>query len=97
MWSWSSCDRKIQRTSSGSTTEKTFCSHWSRPKSTLVSMITGSAPRITALWAPRKPPAGSAARVGISQVSGVIASGVVGSSSGFMAVLRVRGDEYSLE
>src|SRR4051812_43971983 len=91
MWSWSSCDRKIQRTSSGSTTEKTFSSHWSRPKRTLVSMITGSVPRITALWAPRNPPAGSAARVGISQVSVAIGSGGGGSSSGFIARSSARG------
>ena len=53
MWSWSSWDRKIQRTSSGSTTENTLSSQASRPNSTLVSTMTGSRPVITALCAPR--------------------------------------------
>ncbi len=96
MWSWSSWDRKIQRTSSGSTTENTCSSQESRPKRTLVSTMTGSRPAITSAVAPTYPPEGSTPRVGISQVSGAISSGVVGSSSGFMTV-PLLGRRYSVE
>ena len=47
VWSMSSCDRKIHRTSSGSTSEKTSASHCVRFPGVPVSTITGSAPRIT--------------------------------------------------
>ena len=60
MWSWSSWERKTQRTSSGSTTEKTYASHASRTSEQPVSTITGSAPRITRLLMEKKAPPGSA-------------------------------------
>ena len=47
VWSPSSWERKIQRTSSGSTTENTFSSHSSRCTGAPVSTMTGSAPRMT--------------------------------------------------
>jgi hypothetical protein len=47
VWSTSSCDRKIQRTSSGSTSENTSWSHCWRLAGVPVSTITGSGPRIT--------------------------------------------------
>ena len=82
MWSWSSWDRTIQRTSSGSTSEVTWSIHASRTRSEPVSTITGSAPRITRLCAPKKAPDGSAANVGTSQVSAVTGCGRVGRISG---------------
>jgi hypothetical protein len=45
-WSPSSCDKKIQRTSSGSTNEKTCSSHDSRWTGAPVSTMIGSRPRI---------------------------------------------------
>ena len=47
LWSTSSWERKIQRTSSGSTSENTSSSHCSRFAGVPVSTIIGSAPRIT--------------------------------------------------
>src|SRR5829696_6750863 len=47
VWSTSSCDRKTQRTSVGSTIEKASFSHCSRLAGVPVSTIIGSAPRIT--------------------------------------------------
>ena len=63
VWSPSSCDRKIQRTSSGSTTEKTFSSHSSRCTGAPVSTMTGSAPRMTIEFTGRRrSPAGAEVR-----------------------------------
>ncbi len=65
MWSWSSWDTKIQRTSAGSTTEKAVASHESRTSEQPVSTITGSAPRITRLLLEKTPaPPGSASQRG---------------------------------
>ena len=47
MWSTSSCERKIHRTSSGSTSAKTSSSHCLRLAGVPVSTITGSEPRMT--------------------------------------------------
>ena len=47
-----------QRTSAGSTTEKTVASHASRTSEQPVSTITGSAPRITMVLAERSAAAG---------------------------------------
>jgi len=47
VWSPSSWERKIQRTSSGSTTEKTFSSHSMRCSGAPVSTMTGCCPRMT--------------------------------------------------
>ena len=82
MWSWSSWDRTIQRTSAGSTIEVTWSIHASRTRSEPVSISVGSAPRITRLCTPMKAPDGSAARVGTSQVSSVTGCGRVGRISG---------------
>jgi hypothetical protein len=47
VWSTSSCDKKTQRTSVGSTRENTSFSHCSRLAGVPVSTIIGWAPRIT--------------------------------------------------
>ena len=47
VWSTSSCDKKIQRTSFGSTSSNTSFSHCSRFAGVPVSTMTGSLPRIT--------------------------------------------------
>ena len=65
MWSPSSWERKIQRTSSGSTTENTFSSHCSRCIGAPVSTITGSAPRITMEFTGTKSPGSPGARFGM--------------------------------
>jgi hypothetical protein len=78
MWSWSSWLITIQRTSSGSTTENARSVHSSRTSEQPVSTITGSAPRITMLFAQMNVPSGAAAIVGITNVSSVTACGVAG-------------------
>ena len=83
-WSWSSWESTIQRTSTGSTSEKTCSSHAARTRAEPVSTIAGSRPRITRLWAPMYAPDGSAARVGINHVSGVTGWGWVGMVAGIM-------------
>ena len=80
VWSWSSWDRKIHRTSSGSTTEKACSSQASRTSAEPVSTSIGSRPRITRLWAPKTPPVGDAASVGISHVSAATGWAVVGNT-----------------
>ena len=73
MWSWSSWVMTIQRTSSGSTTENARSAQSSRTSAHPVSTITGSAPRITRLFALTKVPSGAAAIVGMTNVSSVTA------------------------
>ena len=79
VWSWSSWDRKIHRTSSGSTTENACSSQASRTSAEPVSTSIGSRPRITRLWAPKTPPVGDSASVGISHVSAATGWAVVGN------------------
>ena len=47
LWSTSSWERKIHRTSFGSTSENTSLIHWSRFAGVPVSTIIGSLPTIT--------------------------------------------------
>jgi len=75
MWWPSSCDRKIQRTSSGSTSEKTCSSHRRRWTGAPVSTMIGSLPRISSELTGRYWPGPAAARLGISQVSGATGTG----------------------
>ena len=88
MWSWSSCEMKTHRTSTGSTTENVLSSHSSRTSEQPVSTMTGCSPRITSEWAPKNAPDGSAANVGMSQVSSAMrwasVSSVIGIMSSFL-------------
>ena len=77
-WSPSSWDRKIQRTSSGSTSENTCSSHRRRWTGAPVSTMIGSLPRTSIELTGRNRPGPAAARLGISQVSGATSTGSLG-------------------
>jgi hypothetical protein len=84
VWSPSSWDTKIQRTSAGSTTANTFSSHRSRCTGAPVSTITGSSPRITIELTGRNRPSPGGARLGMRYVSGAT-----------RLVARLYGEHYS--
>ena len=68
-----------------------------------VSTSIGSRPRITRLWAPKRPPVGESASVGISHVSAATGWAVVGSTlscigvTSFVGIQLVGIKPYSLE
>jgi hypothetical protein len=69
-WSWSSWDRKTQRTSAGSTMENAASIHSERDSSFPVSTITGSAAVITIELSGTIVPGGPGTISGTTQVSG---------------------------
>ena len=69
-WSWSSCERKTQRTSSGSTIEKAASSHSVRDSALPVSTMTGSAAVMTIEFIGTIVPGGPGTISGMTQVSG---------------------------
>ena len=84
MWSWSSCEMKTHRTSTGSTIENVLFNHSSRTSEQPVSTMTGCSPRMTREWAAKNAPEGSAAKVGINQVSAAMRWASVSSVIGIM-------------
>ena len=80
MWSWSSWERKIHRTSSGSTTEKACSSQASRTSAEPVSTSIGSAAADHEAVGAEDAAGRRSASVGISHVSAATGWAVVGKN-----------------